>query len=983
METRLDQDFPGLEAAAAAGASRRSFLRAAGFGLAALSSCSRPGSERILTWLAPPEGLIAGRAYRIATTSRACPAGCGILVKCRDGRPILVEGHPGHPLSRGGVCPSCQASLLSLYDSQRPAAPEVEAAAVTLEAADARVRELLASARTVRLLTPSLLSPSTRALAGEFLARAGDGRLVEYDALSMHALLEATERTRGLRVVPGYRLEEARVVVSVDADFLGTWLDPVGFAAARAQARSPEEGGAGQLHWQLEARMSLTGSKADRRRLLAPWERGAFLTALAWRLGGGEALGGERPRLREDLEKTLEAVARDLEAAGRHALLLCGSNRVEEQILTAWIQELLGCVGTTVDLEQPSLRHRGDDRALAALRQELEEGRVDLLIVGGGNPAYEIPGLGEVLRKAGARVVLAEERHETAGLAAVLYPLAHPLERWDDLEARPGLVSLAQPSLPPLRQGRTLRECLARWMGDTRSDRRLLEDSWRERLAPAAPPAAFRSRWRSACRRGWLEFPGRRSEPSPFRREALAAVPAGRAPRSGRLRLVLHADLRMLDGRNAHNAWLQELPDPLTHLSWEHALCLAPGRASRLGLQDGDLVRLRAGDGPAVELPVLVQPGQHEEIAAVALGFGREGTDRFTRVGPDWIQAEATVEPGGRIGVSMRDFLRLDAGGLQFEAREVEIEVLGRSRELACSQDWQRLDLPERLAPASGPVREVARRVSRASLAGAAAAEIPAETSGEAPELWPEDHPRPGHHWGVVVDLDACTGCGACVLSCQTENNIPVVGRDEMRRHREMSWMRIDRYWIGEGEDTRALHQPMFCQHCGHAPCETVCPVLATVHSREGLNQQVYNRCVGTRYCANNCPYKVRRFNWFDYPHQDHLQNLALNPDVTIRSRGVMEKCSLCVQRIHEARARAREEGRELRDGDIRLACQASCPSRAIHFGDWNDPESGISRLVARSRRSYAALEELNVRPTVRYLAAVHPDAEEEDTHGA
>jgi len=655
---------------------------------------------------------------------------------------------------------------------------------------------------------------------------------------------------------------------------------------------------------------------------------------------------------------------------------------VEDQVLTAWINHLLGNEGRTVDHARPSLRHRGDDGAVARLLEELESGAVDLLLVAGGNPAYELPGFAAAMAKAGTRIVLTQERSETATGADFLLPEAHVLERWDDAELAAGLVSLVQPTLPRLREGRTLRECLARWSGDTRPDRRLLEDYWRQALRPDASAGAFRSYFRNACRRGWLELPAASGEAPPFRTEAVAPASGWQAPRSGRLGLCLYPKIGMLDGRNAHNAWLQELPDPVTKITWDNYACLSPATAARLGLEQGDVVRLDAGDGASVELPVVVQPGQHDEVVAVALGYGRLGTDRFSRIGPAWLQGEPTVPAGGSIGVAMTPFLRLAEGGLRRTGVEVALQPAGRRQPLACTQDWHRLEVPARLAPSGGEIRTVARRLPLAALAaGEAAGEHGQHEGGPEAELWPEDHPKPGHRWAVAVDLDACTGCSACVVSCQAENNVPVVGRDEVLRHREMSWLRLDRYWIGEGGNTRALHQPMFCQHCEHAPCESVCPVLATVHSREGLNQQVYNRCVGTRYCANNCPYKVRRFNWFDYPHEDHLQNLALNPDVVVRSRGVMEKCSLCIQRIHEGRMLAREEGRPLRDGDIQLACQQSCPTRAIEFGDLNDRESRVAKLW-RSHRAYAALGELNVRPSVRYLAAVDV-AGKEEAHGA
>jgi molybdopterin-containing oxidoreductase family iron-sulfur binding subunit len=435
----------------------------------------------------------------------------------------------------------------------------------------------------------------------------------------------------------------------------------------------------------------------------------------------------------------------------------------------------------------------------------------------------------------------------------------------------------------------------------------------------------------------------------------------------------------MPDASHAYNPWLHELPDPISKVTWDNYACLSATAASRLGVSDGDVVRLETsagGERPSVlELPVFVQPGQHDQVVGVALGYGSLLSQRFANIGPAWLQARPTVGADGMVGKNAAPLLAWVDGSLRFIQDGVRLTRTADRHPLASTQSYYQITVPQHLALPGQETRPIIRETTLADFrkeAQAGAGEKPGRHSGaDTEDLWPDDHPTTGRpRYGMVIDLNACTGCSACVVACQAENNIPVVGKDEVSRHREMHWLRIDRYFTERDGNVDVAHQPMLCQHCGNAPCEVVCPVLATVHSADGLNEQIYNRCVGTRYCANNCPYKVRRFNWFDYAHDDLLQNLVLNPDVTVRSRGVMEKCTFCVQRIQEAKIEAGRLGRVVRDGDTQTACQQSCPAQAIVFGDLNDPKSRVSRLAA-SRRSYQVLGELNIRPSVSYLTLV------------
>ena len=960
--------------------SRRSFLRLAGFGIAAASigGCTGKDEVRMATWAEAPEGIVAGERYSLATTCGGCPAGCGVQAICRDGRPVKLEGLAAHPVSLGGLCATGQATVLSLYDSHRFDGPRAGGREIAWAEADRLVGEALEATRAaggkVRLLTATIHSPSTLAWSERFLQAAGDGRHVMFDPLSASGILDAHRATHGARVLPRYRFERAAVIASFDADFLGTWISPVEYAAGYAAGRRPDEDRPRMSrHWQFEPRMSVTGGCADERLRLAPWETADALAGLCDLLGtrAGATTPAAGKAASMPRRKDLERLADELWEARGRSLVVCGGNDTATQTLVNLANHLLGNYGRTLDIEQPSFQRRGSDADVQALRRELEAGEVGFLLVHGLDPAHDLPEFGDLLESARFLVTTAPLPDGTTPVANLLCPVPHELEAWDDAEPVAGVASLVQPASPVLRSARTLRESLAAWCGQGRPDRELLRDHWKRQLHQRTRTAqAFAPWFHDALRTGFVTLPAI-GGPAPAWDPAGVRVPAPVAPpAAGTLAAVLHPTVQLLDGRHAQNPWLQELPDPVTRIAWDNCAVLSPAAAGRLQVESGDVVSLRSASGSdPLELPVWIQPGQHDGIVSVALGYGRPGTGRFADIGPEWWEGEPTVTPGGVVGVDASPLLSFRDGTLRYSDVSVAVKPTGRRAELASVQEHHSLEVPPSLAPADGKVRDAVRAATLAEWRDHPETAFH-ETHHPKGDLWPEDHAPTGPHWGMVIDLTACTGCSACVVACQAENNIPVVGKDEVHRHREMSWIRIDRYHSGEGDDVQVSRQPMLCQHCGNAPCESVCPVLATVHGNEGLNQQVYNRCVGTRYCANTCPYKVRRFNWFEYARDDTLQNHALNPDVTVRSRGVMEKCSMCMQRIQDSRNRARAEGRALRDGEIRTACDQSCPTRAITFGDLKDPESAVA-TKARSPRSYRVLEELNVDPGVRYLGLV------------
>jgi len=978
---------------------RRAFLKLAGFafGAAALSGCARTPIQKALPYLSPPEGILPGRTYEYAAVCGGCAAGCGVLVQNRDGRPIKLEGNPGHPLSGGGLCATGQASILGLYDRLRLKAPLHQGQETNWNAADSAIRAQLEDLRKqnkpIRILTGTRVGPTGRSAIQKFLSQFANGRHVLHGSDSASAIAEAYARTHGSRVLPHYLLDKAEVLVGLDADFLGTWISPVEFARGYQAKRDLEIEGAPphlSLHVQFESQFSLTGSKADRRFAVAVGQTGLILTELAARLSkkSGAELAELKPGQSSAVPaKLLEELSEQLWQARGKALVLSGNQDVSEQVLCNYINHILGSYGATIDLDAPSHQNETDDRALAELLKELNDGQVGALVLYQSNPAYDLPSansLAQALRRLPLLISCGERLDETAELANYVCPVPHYLETWDDSEPVEGIIGVSQPAIRAFGETRPFIETLAAWSGQSRSAYDQLREYWESAIYPRRlSQASFALFWDSAVHDGYVRVKPRSTLIKEFNAAAVRPVSPEEKTPSAEYGLVLYHKVGVRDGSQAYNPWLQELPDPVSKVTWDNYASISPDAASRLGVSDGDMVRLDCTAGPAetMEVPALVQPGQHDNVVALALGYGSKLSQRFANIGPPWLEAGPAVGPNGMIGANAAPFLAWKGGTLRRSRLGLRVAKAAGRRPLAVTQTYPNLEAPSAIAPPVPQQGPIVKTLTLAKLVETEAGTEKAHAQREE-DLWPDDHALAGHRWGMVIDLNACTGCSACVIACQVENNIPVVGRDEVRRRREMHWLRIDRYYSDRDGEVDVAHQPMLCQHCGKAPCEAVCPVLATVHSEEGLNEQVYNRCVGTRYCANNCPYKVRRFNWFDYAHDDQLQNLVLNPDVTVRSRGVMEKCTFCIQRIELARIEVHRLGRDLIDGDIQTACQQSCPTQAILFGDLHDPKSRVAGRK-RCRRAYRALEELNVDPSISYLALVrNREAHKGEQHG-
>ena len=960
----LDQDADGKPVdlttkSPIAGVSRRTFLEVLGYSTVALtlSGCRAP-QQKIIPYLRQPVEFTPGVSSWFASVCGGCNAGCGALVKVRDGRPIKLEGNPDHPLSEGGLCALAHGMVFGLYDPDRLRQPMIGTQPASWEQIDMEIRGKLSATRQsggrVRLLTGPISGPTSLETIQKFLAQFNDAKHITYQPVSMDGIRQAHLRSHGIAVIPQYRFDKSKLVVSFGADFLGTWIAPVQFTRGYAKARSLQNGQREMLrHVQFESRMSLTGSNADKRVKVSPAEEIAALLYLAKLVSGGtnspSSLSAFDPsHLSLQTRTAVEQTARELLQAKGDSLVVSGANDTDVQYVVNFINQAVGSYDKTIDLNAALATNQSGDAEMLELVRQMNMGDISVLIISGVNPVndyFDNLSVRSGLKKVALKISLNSSLDETSSLVDYVCPQSHFLEAWDDTEPVRGTFSVNQPSIAPLFQTRQFQESLLRWNADGRGFYEVIRQTWRDKLFPQQKQYSnFDEFWDQTLQRGVFTADSTRVEAHLYKserlNESIARLTSSAVPQNT-VGLVLYEKVSIRDGRYANNPWLQELPDPVTKITWDNYASVSPSYAERAGLDEGRVVRL-SKDAISIELPVHIQPGQDDSVVAVAVGYGRTKAGRA----------------GTSVGANAYSLVAVDDGLFRYHSAGITLEKTARTIKFAQTQIKDSME-----------DRPLIRELSLAEYAKGKG-----ETETEYGSLWsPHDYPE--HKWGLAVDLSACVGCNACVVSCQGENNIPVVGRDEVRRQREMHWIRIDRYFEGDRENPKTLYQPVMCSQCDNASCESVCPVLATVHSSEGLNMQVYNRCVGTRYCENNCPYKVRRFNWFEYSHADPIANLALNPDVTVRSRGVMEKCTFCVQRIEEVKIKARNEGRAIADNEIQPACQQSCPANAIIFGDLTDLNSRVSQLK-KSGRNYTLLDELNLRPALSYMAKVRNSEE-------
>ena len=932
LEALLARQYPSQAAAWLDPLRRREFLRlmAASLALGGLTACTSQPPEKIVPYVKAPEDVVPGKPLFFATAvAQPGGLGTGVLVESHMGRPTKVEGNPEHPASLGATDAAAQASVLTLYDPDRSQTLTYLGDIRPWSGFLTVLRSALGAQRArrgagLRILTQTVTSPTLASQFGALLRDLPEARWHQWEPVGRDPARAGARLAFGDYVDTRYRLAEADVILALDADFLGCGPAHLRYVRDFAARRRP---GAPEMNrlYVLESTLTTTGAKADHRLALAARDVESAARAVAARLGTGV------PRREAPALSFVEPLVRDLARhRGRSAVIPGEHQAPAVHALAHAMNQALGNVGKTVVHTAP-VEARPEDQleSLRALVQDMEAGRVELLLVLGGNPVFTAPAdvpFAAALAQVPLSVHLGLYHDETAALCHWHVPEAHPLEAWSDVRAFDGTVTIVQPLIAPLYGGKSAHELLAA-LGEPpdRSGYDLVRQHWQARRHGGD----FEQAWRR-----WLHdgvVPG--TALAPVAVAAAKAIPPSPTPGGG-LELVFRPDPTIDDGRHANNAWLQELPKPITHLTWDNVALVSPATAERLAVKSEDVVELTYRKR-TVRAPVWVMPGHPDESVTVHLGGGRT---RAGRVGT---------------GTGFDAYALRFADGLGFTAG-LEVRPTGERHPLAATQHHQRME---------------GRDIVRATTLERYLHEKPERPELEA-TLYPLV-PYPGHRWGMAIDLSACVGCNACVVACQAENNIPVVGRDQVLRGREMHWLRIDSYHTGAAAAPETYFMPVPCMQCENAPCELVCPVEATVHGAEGLNDMVYNRCVGTRYCSNNCPYKVRRFNFFRYADwETESLKAQRNPDVTVRSRGVMEKCTYCVQRINQHRIAAEKEGRPIRDGEVVPACAQACPAEAIVFGDLNDPESRVATLKAEAR-NYALLAELNTRPRTTYLAAV------------
>ena len=983
-EIPTDEFLGNAEALSTSGTSRRDFLKYVGFSTAAvtLAACEGPVHKSI-PYVLQPEQIIPGVADYYATTVFDGFDFANLLVKTREGRPIKIENNTiaGAKFSANA---RIHASILGLYDSTRLKEPKVDGKNSSWSAVDLKIKSSLADAKAkggqVVLLTNTLASPSTEKLIGEFIAKNPNAKHVVYDAVSSSEALDAFEAVYGQRALVDYDFSKASLIVSVGADFLGDWQGG-GYDAGYAQGRIPQNGKMSR-HFQFESNMTLSGAAADKR---VPMTVSAQKQALVQIYN--IVVGASVPvALEGNFKAEVVKAAQQLKAAGSKGVLVSGIEDKNAQLLVLAINQVLASEAfSTAGARQI---RKGSNAAVAQLIKDLNAGSVHTLIMSGVNPVYTLADSASFvsgLKKVKTSVAFSLKEDETASIVSIAAPAPHYLESWGDLELTSGTYSLTQPTIRPIFNTKQFQDILLSVNG--------IAGTYYDYLKANSGAYTAGASWNKVLHDG-VAVLGASALSGGAIDAAAAANAVAKSKSSGDFELVLYTKTGLGDGQHANNPWLQEFPDPITRVSWDNYVTVSNADAKKLGLTNeivangglnGSYATITV-DGTKLEnVPVIVQPGQAVGTLGLALGYGRK----------------AALKEEMQVGLNAYALYK----GFN-NVQSVSIVKAGGVHEFACVQGQKTLmgrgDIIKETTLEIFNTKD-AEHWNEKPMVSLDHQEVEATTV----DLWESFDRTTGHHFNLSIDLNACTGCGACVIACHAENNVPVVGKAEVRRSRDMHWLRIDRYYSSEstfegdnerkegiaglssslstfnemekaGDNPQVAFQPVMCQHCNHAPCETVCPVAATSHGREGQNHMAYNRCVGTRYCANNCPYKVRRFNWFlynknsefDYHMNDDLGRMVLNPDVNVRSRGVMEKCSMCIQMTQATKLKAKNEGRPVRDGEFQTACSSACSSGAMIFGDVNDKESKVAKLAA-DERSYHLLEHVGTKPNVVYHVKV------------
>ncbi|HVT09535.1 MAG TPA: TAT-variant-translocated molybdopterin oxidoreductase [Polyangia bacterium] len=953
------------------GVSRRGFMQMLGVstavaGLAA--ACQKP-NEKIIPFVRRPDEVTPGNALHFATGYALEGYTAGLLVESHEGHPTKVEGNPSHPDTLGATTAFEQALILGLYDDDRAQqlrrGDKQIAWTTFLSETRTRCQSLTANGGAgLRFLTGPTASPLLADLRRRILARYPQAKFVSYASAAADGVVDGTKLAFGRPLVPRHRLTDASVILSLDSDFLNDGPEQTRLSREFAGRRTPTRD-MNRLYV-VEPAMTVTGMSADHRLRLRGTDVPAFAAALCAMLsargvGGLGALGGLAQGNGSWDQKWLAAVAADLERNRGRCLVIAGRRQpAVVHALAAALNSGLGNVGKTVEYGAPlTTDANGGPQALRGLVEEIASGTVDTLVITADNPVYTGPAdfkLAQLLRRVPNVVYHALYEDETASVCNYFVPAAHPLESWGDGRSSDGVVTIVQPLIDPLWGGKTEADVLAAFLDEGHlGTHALLQRYWSSlSKLPSAAGGSFDAVWERWLADGVVPDTGAGTESSLTVNASTLAQAAGPllaregGARGNGLEIAFAVDPKVYDGRFANNAWLQELPQPITKVTWDNAVLLSQATADRLGIETGDWLTVSYKDR-SVDGPAMIVPGHADDALTLPLGYGRQ------RVG----------HIGNGVG--------FDAGALRTSDapwfdRGASVAVTGSKYRFAITQDHWTMSPDGRDIPPPAVAAPLSELLNPGSMLHE---ELEERRGPQAYIHQPHDYSQQQYKWGMAVDLNKCTGCSACVVACQSENNIPVVGKENVAKGREMQWLRIDRYFSGGVENPEVVNQPLGCVHCETAPCEYVCPVNATVHSDEGLNEMVYNRCIGTRYCSNNCPYKVRRFNFLNYIGDvSPARQMGMNPEVTVRSRGVMEKCTYCVQRIERKRIETRIQGRAIADGELQTACQQGCPTQAIVFGSLNDPNAKVTKLHDDPRR-YDLLHELGTRPRTAYLARV------------
>lgn len=1018
---------------------RRDFLKFLGFSTAAATlaaSCEMP-VRKVIPYAIKPEEIVPGVANYYASTFSDGGDYCAIVIKTRDGRPIKIEGNEKSSVTMGGTSARVQASVLNLYDNARLRQPYANGKEVTFEALDRMVKEGLSGGggKQAYILTSTIISPTTKDVIAKFTAKYPNAKHVTYDPISYSGMLLANEASYGKRTLPSYHFDKARTIFSLGADFLGTWLSPIEFAKQYSKGRKVSAKQTEMSkHYQVESMHTTTGAKADQRATCRPSEMGTVAAALYQAV-----TNGSKPNVGSaKLNTLISNAAKDLKKG--NGLVVCGSNDMDVQMVVNAINSSIGANGATINWAVTSNIKQGIDSDIVALTQAMNTGSVGALMVHGVNPVYDFydgKRFAEGLKKVPVSVSFADRMDETAQMCKYVVPDHNYLESWGDAEPKTGYYSLQQPGIAPLFKTRAFQDSLLVWAGETTTYGDLWKEFWTGKLGgeknldKALQDGVVEPKGEMAI--GGGGFAGNVAG-------ALSMLKKGKALADNEKELVVYQKISLGHGGVwSNNPWLQEMPDPITKATWDNYACVSPLTAKQMDeeltsitevVNDKRVIKITS-KGFETELPIVVVPGMHNDVIAVAVGYGRDA-----KVG--MAAASGDDKWGKRMGgKNVYPFCGYNGKTIAYSL-PVTFEKTAATHEVAITQthhsyegrpivheytldefkkDPQHLlnKRKEELEHYTHLPWEHGEGEGHAGAAPGAhgnehgKGHAPAPMASHHEDNWEADfrkngtlypvYDAPGIHWGMSIDMTSCIGCGACVMGCQAENNISVVGKRHVLKAQEMHWIRIDRYFSGMPEDPDSIQtvfQPMMCQHCDNAPCENVCPVSATNHSSEGLNQMAYNRCIGTKYCANNCPYKVRHFNWMDWNGADSfadnlyedyrrddmnsdLTRMVLNPDVTVRSRGVMEKCSFCVQRLQDGKLAAKKEGRPVKDGEIRTACQQACPTDAIVFGNVNDKNSEIYRLRKKEQKERVnyVLESIHTLPNINYLSVIRNTTDE------